>query len=163
MTRMPPAEAKADTLARFADQGLGHINCAQAVVRFAMLVQGYDPDLIDHARYLGGGIAGMGEVCGAVSGSALSLGISAHQRATAEQADPPAPPPPEEPPMPDRIQALMREFTEQFGALRCRDLTGFDLSSPETRDAFHQSDVSRRCADYVGWACDRLAPLLPDA
>jgi C_GCAxxG_C_C family probable redox protein len=161
MTPMSPVEAKTDALARFNDAGPGHINCGQALVRYTLLVRGYDPDLVKTAQFFGGGIAGIGEVCGAVSGAALSLGLCEYHHA-ARKDETPASPGSEQPPMPDRLLELMRGFAQQFGALRCRDLTGCDLTTPEARDAFHNSDVHLRCADFVGWAIDHLTPLLLD-
>ena len=70
-----PAEAKTAALAEFNDPGPAHINCCQAVVRFAVLVLGCDPGLVTVGRYFGGGIAGMGETCGAITGTAMALGM----------------------------------------------------------------------------------------
>ncbi len=61
MPVLTPEQAKAEALARFTDPGPDHINCAQAVVRFALSMLGADDDLMKTARYLGGGVAGMGE------------------------------------------------------------------------------------------------------
>jgi C_GCAxxG_C_C family probable redox protein len=154
MTRLTPQEARADTLARFKDPGPNHVNCSQAVVRFALLVLDMDTDLVTVARYFGGGIAGMGEVCGAVSGAAMALGMRDMDLVV------------ESPELRHRtteqLQELIRSFSDEFGCRRCRDLTGFDLSTPEGHDAFAASDARGRCADYVGWMCDRLAPLLAE-
>jgi C_GCAxxG_C_C family probable redox protein len=155
MTAATPEQAKAETLARFNDQGPGHINCAQAVVTFALLVRGDDPRLVTAARYFGGGVAGMGEVCGAISGTALALGLrdcalddSCQDLAPSTRA---------------ALRELIRDFTQQFGARRCTDLTGCDLSTAEGHETFVASGARERCPGYVGWMCDRLAPLLLDA
>jgi C_GCAxxG_C_C family probable redox protein len=158
-TPLPPEQAKAEALARFADQGPDHINCAQAVLRFALVVMACDPALITTARYFGGGMAGMGEVCGAISGAALALGLrdcdcsaSALGKRGASTDDAAA--------TRTSLQASMREFAAQFGALRCRDLTGCDLTTPEGHDAFVKSGANERCQLFVGWMCDQLLPLL---
>ena len=54
----------------------------------------------------------------------------------------------------------MRDFAGEFGTRRCADLTGHDLSTPEGRELFMKSEIREKCALYVGWVCDRLAPLL---
>lgn len=151
-TPMPPEEAKADALARLADTGPGHIHCSQAVVRFTLLVLGYDPELTTTGRYLGGGVVGMGEACGALTGAALSLGLRDFHL--------PGGAPDLEPPTSETLQELVRGFTREFNARRCIDLTGMDLSTPEGFDAFRQSEAPDRCARCVGWMCDRLLPLL---
>ncbi len=147
-----PAEAKTAALAQFTDPGPGHVNCCQAVVRFAVLVLGCDPELVTVGRYFGGGIAGMGETCGAITGTAMALGMrdmclgepSEDLRAATV----------------DGLRDMVRDFGVTFECRRCADLTGFDLSTPEGHDAFMESDKRGRCADYVGYMCDRLAPLL---
>jgi C_GCAxxG_C_C family probable redox protein len=161
MTQMSPEEAKADTLAHFTDPGPDHINCAQAVLRYALLVRGYDPELVKSAQFFGGGVTGMGEACGAITGSALALGLCEYERMSQGAGTQPAPDP-TKPPLSDRLKALIRGFDQEFGALRCRDLTGYDLSTAEGLKVFHESEDRHRCVDFVGWACDRLTPLLLD-
>ena len=149
---LPPEEAKADALARLADTGPGHIHCSQAVVRFTLLVQGHDPDLTTIGRYLGGGVVGMGETCGALTGAALALGLRDFHL--------PGGAPEIEPPTAERLQELVREFNQKFGSRRCRDLTGMDLSTPDGMEKFFQSENPERCDGYISWMCDRLLPLL---
>jgi C_GCAxxG_C_C family probable redox protein len=155
MTRLTPEQAKLVALARFGEKGPGHINCAQAVVCFALHVMGRDLDLLTVARYFGGGLAGMGETCGALTGTTLALGLR-DLHATEEPDDLAAG-------TRARLQELLSEFTREFGARRCADLTGCDLSTPEGHDAFVASGANERCPQYVGWMCDRLAPMLLDA
>jgi C_GCAxxG_C_C family probable redox protein len=149
-----PAEAKTAALAEFNDPGPAHINCCQAVVRFAALVLGCDPDLVTVGRYFGGGIAGMGEACGAITGSAMALGM--RDLCLGEQVEEFRP----------RTMESLRQAISDFGATftcrRCADLTGFDISTPEGHDAFMASEKRALCVEYVGYMCDRLAPLLTD-
>jgi C_GCAxxG_C_C family probable redox protein len=151
---MSSKQARTDALARYTDPGPTHINCAQTMVRYALLVLGHDLDLLTTARYFGGGMAGMGETCGAITGAALALGLR-DLHPSEEPADLASR-------TRDRLQELIREFAAEFGACRCADLTGFDLSTPEGHKAFVASEAHKRCADYVGWMCDRLGPLLTD-
>lgn len=145
-----PAEAKSESLAMFADQGPGHINCAQTVLRFALLITGNDADHIAIAKQFGGGLAGTGETCGAVTGAALALGLLDHLRG--DSADPAA--------SRAALQSLLSGFTEEFGGLRCRKLTGFDFTTPEGHDAFVASGGMRLCTSFVDWMCDQLTPLV---
>jgi C_GCAxxG_C_C family probable redox protein len=159
MTTGPtPEQAKAEALARFNDPGPDHINCAQAVVCFALLTLGHDPGLLTTARYFGGGVAGMGETCGAITGAALALGLRDMLLTDEAPVD-------LAPITRAYLQELLRDFTLEFGARRCNDLTGIDISTPEGHDAFMASEARGRCKDYVGWMCDQIAPLLldPDA
>jgi C_GCAxxG_C_C family probable redox protein len=151
---MSPSEAKVDVLALFSDQGPGHINCAQAVLRFALLVTGSDTELVALARQFGGGVAGTGETCGAVTGAALALSLRDYQ---APDAVGPAA-------SRKALQDFTGRFAAEFGALRCRDLTGFDLRTPEGHEAFVRAGGSDQCRDFVGWMCDQMLPLVsPEA
>jgi C_GCAxxG_C_C family probable redox protein len=155
MVSIPADQAKAQALAGFQNEGAAHINCGQAVLYFALLRMGEDPEAILLARYLGGGIAGMGEICGALNGSALALGMSdllVLERGGGER-----------PSVAEPLKSILRDFAAEFGSCRCRELTGYDLSSGEGMDAFKKSDIRARCVDYVRWACDRLDPLLEPA
>ena len=82
--------ARAAALAGFADTGPDHLNCAQAVVRFAALLLGAREDSVVLARYMGGGMAGTGEVCGALSGAALSTGLRDQHRGFSPADDVPS-------------------------------------------------------------------------
>jgi C_GCAxxG_C_C family probable redox protein len=99
------------------------------------------------ATPFGGGIGGRGEVCGAVVGSVMAIGLKYGR---------------EEPSQPNKqAYALAREFCRRFeeetGHLYCRDLTGMDLSTPEGLRAYRHSDVPLRvCMPAVG-AAFRLA------
>lgn len=152
MVSIPAEQAKTAALARFQAPPPEHINCGQTVLFYALLRLGEDGEAITHARYFGGGIAGMGEICGVLNGIALALGerdlILAERGMDAPQTTA------------DQLKAILRDFSDEFGSRRCCELTGHDLSTPEGMLAFRMSDIRSRCTDYVVWAIDRLEPLL---
>jgi C_GCAxxG_C_C family probable redox protein len=154
MGSMPPEQARAYALARFRGPEPERINCAQAVLVYALLRLDEDPDTTQ-AKFLGGGVTGMGEICGALSGLALALGVRDQVLATRGVNRPTT--------TANELKALLREFEQRYGSRRCRELTGHDLSTPEGMIAFRMSDIHARCSDYVGWAIDRLEPLLQPA
>lgn len=145
-------EAKAEAVAGFRASGAAHLNCAQAVVFFAMRALGRDPDVIVAARYMGGGMVRLGNVCGAVSGAVLALGLrdltdpEGTERNAAEVTA--------------SLQELIRAFESEFGDTTCRVLTGHDISTREGYKEYAASEAHARCADYVGWVCDRLGAIL---
>jgi C_GCAxxG_C_C family probable redox protein len=98
------------------------------------------------ATPFGGGIGGRGNVCGAVVGSVMAIGLKYGR---------------EEPSQPrDKAYALAQEFCRRFeeemGSLSCRELTGMDLSTPEGHDAFYTSDVPIRVCLRAGGTAFRL-------
>jgi C_GCAxxG_C_C family probable redox protein len=144
-------QAKAQALAGYMDPGPGHLNCAQAVMRFGLLMMDQDPALIRIGSYLGGGMARMGQVCGALSGAAVTLGVR-------EQLDIPGRPKSSE--TFEALQKLVRNFESQFGAVTCRDLLGCDISTPEGFRQAKRARATSRCPEFVAWCCDRLAEML---
>lgn len=146
------SEAKERAMAGFRDPGPAHLNCAQAVVQFATHGLCGDPKSLALARYMGGGSVGMGEMCGAVEGAVLALGLrdylSLSDHPTIDSADK------------EHLQELIRDFRTLFGAATCLGLTGHDISTGEGYERFKADPVSRRCDDYVAWVCDRLGAML---
>jgi hypothetical protein len=155
MPSVSTEQAKAEALARFQDPSPNRINCYQALLCFALLRMGEDPSFVTDARYMGGGVAGMGELCGVLNCIALICGIRDHTLMKRGLREPPS--------AADALKQNIRDFEAEFGARRCRELTGYDLSSPEGMDAFRKSDIRARCSDYLNWAFDRLDPLLAPA
>jgi len=148
--------ARAAALAGFADTGPGHLNCAQAVIRFAALLLGAREDSVVLARYMGGGMAGMGEVCGALSGAVLSLGLRDQHRGFSPANDVPSA-------TKEQLQRLFRRFEAEFGATACRALVGYRLDSAQAFERFRAEGKHRTCEAYVSWTCDQLANILVTA
>jgi C_GCAxxG_C_C family probable redox protein len=105
-------------------------NCAQAVFSAFAARYGLDGNTaLKIASPFGGGMARRGEVCGAVTGALLALGLK-------EGAELPA--------GKDHIYQLagefLRLFQERHGSLLCRDLIGCDISTPSG----HQQAAEKR-------------------
>jgi C_GCAxxG_C_C family probable redox protein len=133
----------------------GH-HCAQAVLA------AYGPDLgLPHeqcfrvAAAFGAGLGRSGDLCGAVSGALLVLGL----RFSSASPDPAAK---------ERTYAVAREFLsafrERFGSLLCRELLGCDLSTPEGWKAAQEADMHHTvCPRFVAGATEILEGLLAPA
>ncbi len=100
-----------------------------------------------------GGIAGQQQApCGAVSASAVCLGLrhrcSLADEDKAEQAR-----------TIGREQAsrLVRSFTETFGTIICRDLLGFDFADEASARQFRESGIwKEKCDKYVQYVIEKL-------
>lgn len=145
-------QAKEEALTGFRARGPEHLNCAQAVVHYAVRRAGRDPRLVLAARFMGGGMARMGHTCGALSGAVLSLGLRDLADPAGRLGDAAA--------ITDDLQALIRDFDQEFAAVSCLELTGHDLSTREGYRAYANSDAQPRCAQYVEWVIDRLSDIL---
>jgi C_GCAxxG_C_C family probable redox protein len=97
-------------------------------------------------------VAGLGEVCGALSGGVLVVGLL-HGRNHADDAD-------SKELTKEKARAFARGFTEVNGALRCRDLLGVDISTDEGLEEYHNRDLRERCSAIVPNAVRVLADVL---
>jgi len=103
-----------------------------------------------------GGIAGQQQAaCGAVSASAICLGLRHRCSLTDEQATKQA-----------RFDAgrdageLVRDFTEKYGTIVCRDLIGLDFSDPEARRQIKELNIfEEKCDKYVQFVIEKLYEL----
>lgn len=107
--------------------------------------QEYDIE-IDHphiAMCLGGGMGFMGEVCGAVSGAVMAIGLVKGPAENQQQFQQTMP----------LAQELRRRFDAEMKTIYCRELTGMDLAAPGGFEAFMKSDIPEKvCAPAVNTA-----------
>jgi len=115
---------------------------------------GIKNDLVPRiATAFAGGMGRSGEVCGAVVGAVMCIGVKYGREEPGQwQQD-------------DAAHALtqrfLRAFRDEMGTINCRELTGFDLSTPDGLKAFRASDVPMRvCLRAVGFAYDKTLKLL---
>jgi C_GCAxxG_C_C family probable redox protein len=105
----------------------GGLNCAQSVF------SAFAPELglgrgkaAMAATAFGGGMARMGETCGAVTGAFMAISLK-HGNSR-----------PRDTQMKERTYEIVREFVQKFkersGSIVCRELLGCDISTPEGRD-----------------------------
>ena len=99
------------------------------------------------ASAFGGGMGGLGSVCGAVSGAMIAIGL-VHGR--------------DEPWQPreqvyDLARKVYRGFQEEMGSTICRDLTGLDLTTPEGVKEIYSSGIGMRVCLPAVAAAYRLA------
>lgn len=142
--------ATAQALAGYLDPGPGHLNCAQAVTLGGLLMTDQDPRLISAANYLGGGVGRIGEACGALTGAAVTLGLRDHFGDEALPKNSGF----------DPFQRLLRDFETEFGALRCRDLLGCDISTAEGFREAKRTQALSQCPKFVEWTIGRIGQML---
>jgi C_GCAxxG_C_C family probable redox protein len=99
-------------------------NCAQAILAAYGPAEGLDEEHCAMiAAPFGGGIARMGETCGAVSGALMVLGL---RYGAATTTDPAA-----KAEMYKRASDFIERFKARNRSATCRDLLGFDISTPQ--------------------------------
>lgn len=129
-------------------------NCAQAVLTAFCEDYGLNRETaLKLAGGFGAGMGRMGEVCGAVTGSFMVLGLKEGQF---RQGDKEAK---------EKTHGLIREFSRQFrdnyGSIKCRDLLGVDLNDPDQlKKATDNGLFHSVCSRYVEGATGILKTLL---
>jgi C_GCAxxG_C_C family probable redox protein len=137
-------------LARF-DEGFA---CSQSVFSAYAPLFDVDPELaLRIAAPFGAGMGLMGEVCGAVSGAFMVLGLKAGNTLAQDQSSK------------QRSYDLAREFAERFrarhGSILCRELLGCAIDTPEGLQAARASGVFEElCPRLVQDSAEIVAELL---
>lgn len=130
-------------------------NCAQAVLTAFGPDSGVpEPVCACLAAPLGGGLARLGETCGAVSGALLVLGLWYGGATTADVA------------AKARMYDLAREFITRFKArhqsIVCRDLLGCDISTVEGWQQMQARKLHETlCPRFVHDAAEILEDMRP--
>lgn len=135
----------------------GGCNCAQAVLTAFAPQLGLSPEVaLKIAAGFGGGLGRSGEVCGALTGAVMVIGLAigssdANDLAAKEKAY-------------ALTRQLMVEFKERQGAVQCRELIGLELSRAEELNQARETQVFRtRCPQFVHAATEIVAGLLDEA
>jgi C_GCAxxG_C_C family probable redox protein len=123
-------------------------NCAQTV--FSLFVEDLGLDektALKISSCFGGGMA-CAETCGAVTGAYMVIGMK-HGHFTSDSV------------AKAKTKALVKQFNEEFkaehGSLICKQLTGFDISTPEGAAAAGANRIhDTKCTEFIKTACNLL-------
>jgi len=130
------------------DNQFSKFNCSQTV--FSLFADELDIDektALKIASGFGGGMA-CAETCGAVTGAYMVIGMK-HGHAVSD---------------PDKkantklqIQKFNQKFKNVHGSLICKELTGYDISTPEGSVAANEKAVFKTlCPKFIKTACHIL-------
>lgn len=128
-------------------------NCSQSIVLTVQeLLDMKDELVLKAATGFGGGVGNMGDMCGALSGGVMAIGLR-YGRSRLEQKE-------EKERTYLYCAEWMRRFTGHFGSGRCRDILKVDLRDPEKRKAYWNVPENRdRCAAQTVGAAARILML----
>jgi len=136
-------------------------NCAESTllqINDSHLLPGFDIAAMRIASNFGGGVAGWGSVCGAVSGAMMALGLihGTDGTETAEEFD--------------RKRARLRGvsqdflgmFEDEFDCIDCMCLLGVDRRTEEGKKKYEEMKQRKetRCDEYVAWASTRILDMI---
>jgi C_GCAxxG_C_C family probable redox protein len=128
-------------------------NCAQSVfAAFATRLGMEESRMLKLASPFGGGVARRGQVCGAVSGGLLALGLARgvddpSGKEAAYQLG----------------QQFLTRFESRHGSILCRELLGVDISSDAGRQTAREKGLFKNlCPHFVGDAVDIVRAMLEE-
>jgi C_GCAxxG_C_C family probable redox protein len=142
---------KPDDAAAYFNEGF---SCSQAVVSSFSEDLGLDQET---ARKIscgfGAGMARSGNICGAVTGAIMVIGLKYGKGTIGDDA------------AKEKTYALVQEFIAKFraknGSINCTELVGYDLRDPEQRKQAHVSGVvAVKCPQFSRDAVEILEKFL---
>ena len=135
--------------AEIAEKNFESYNCAQSVL--SAYAADYDLDKEKALQIAAGFGAGMGrlqEVCGAISGSIMILGLDSHFKES-DSRD-------KNNTVYTKVRSFVKDFTEIKGTITCRELLGCDLSTEEGQAFFKEHNLRSNCREYIRICCELL-------
>ncbi|WP_236005732.1 C-GCAxxG-C-C family protein [Heliomicrobium gestii] len=131
-------------------------NCAQAVIGAFALDCGIDEVTAKKmAAAFGGGIARTGETCGAVTGAMMAIGLRYGQTCGSDSE--------RKEKTYEQVHEFLQRFQARNGLLRCKELLGCDVSTPEGRQQAKDGDYhNTRCPKFVRDSAEILESLLEE-
>jgi C_GCAxxG_C_C family probable redox protein len=134
-------------------RGEVRFNCCESTlmrIDEAHRLPGFGVNVIRIASNFGGGVAGWGGVCGAVSGAVMALGLvygTSGYEAEREFSE-------KRKRLRALTQELMNAFEEEWGHINCYDLLGCNTRTPEGKAKYDEMKAKGllHCDEYVKWA-----------
>lgn len=130
--------------------------CSQSVFTSFSEELGLDRETASKiATPFGGGMSRMGETCGAVTGAFMAIGLK-HGNMSNWKADDP-----QKDKAYDLTKRFVQEFTSIHGSIKCSDLLGCNIGTPEGRQIAKDKDLfTTLCPGFVRDAAIILDKLL---
>ena len=129
-------------------------NCSQSV--FSVFSDDFGiarNDAAKIARGFGGGIARLGEVCGAVSGAVMVLGLKQESGNLKEEE--------KKEDVYDKVNEFVKKFKEKNSSILCKDLLGEDLLTENGRHNAKEKNLHETvCTKLVKDAVEILEEIL---
>ena len=123
-------------------------NCSQAVLSTLGPELGLERETALRVAGMFGGGMNQGEVCGAVSGAFMAIGLTYSKTRDGDEEKR------------DTGYRLTQEFVDQFcarnGSILCRELIGCDISTPEGLAKARETDAFAVCPKLVEHAVEIL-------
>jgi C_GCAxxG_C_C family probable redox protein len=102
------------------------------------------------ATGFGGGVGRNGDMCGALSGAVMTIGLALGRDKAEQSRDP----------CYAAVDRFYTDFVKEFGSSKCRELTGIDLKARVRSRMYHHGMHLERCNLIVAWAARRANEII---
>ena len=127
-------------------------NCAESVL---LAVSGRfnkkSPIIPRVATGFGAGVGRSGQICGALSGAVMAVGLlkgcdkGREEREKRNAAY-------------ESVRQMVEDFEEEFGSSQCRVLTQCDFATEEGKGKYRREELHEKlCPKFIGWCADYVA------
>ncbi len=107
------------------------------------------------ATAFGAGVARHGEICGALVGAAMALGLKSGREDAEDVATRNA--------LYDKTDRLIGEFEQEFDTVRCIELTECDMTTPEGLAKSKELDLHHKvCPRFVAFVAKHASMLMTE-
>jgi C_GCAxxG_C_C family probable redox protein len=133
-------------------------NCAESVLlvlsrQLRKKMKGVGPAIPRIATGFGGGVGRNGDICGALAGGVMALGLALGRDRKEQSRDP----------CYSAVDRFYSEFVRKFGTCRCSELTGVDLKTPDGLKMHQDRIHTERCSPIVAWAAENASRIIGEA
>lgn len=135
--------SKKDTVTRAVQYAEKGFLCSEAVLLALSEAQNITSEIIPRiATGFGAGISRHGEVCGALSGAVMGLGLRFGRSQVSETPQDTSPF--------QFGQTIVNLFVSRFGHLRCSDILDLDITSDEGRKQYREQNLwESKCRELI--------------
>lgn len=132
---------------------MDNFNCAESVIAGIASELEVGSEVIPKiASGFGGGFSKHGEICGALSGAVMGLGLKYGRTTPDEEA---------KANLYNMVGRLWTEFEKEFGTTKCKELIGCDMMTEEGMREFKSKDIHHNvCHRFVTWCTERAMAYL---
>jgi C_GCAxxG_C_C family probable redox protein len=102
------------------------------------------------ATGFGGGVGRNGDICGALSGGVMAIGLALGRDKEEQSRDP----------CYAAVDRFYTDFVKEFGSSKCRELTGINLKAPVESETYRDRAHLERCKLIVAWAARRANEII---
>jgi C_GCAxxG_C_C family probable redox protein len=134
----------------------GGFNCAESTLLSVTDSLGINNELIPKvATGFGGGFGRNSQICGAISGAVLAIGIKFGRNDINDSKSKDL--------AYEKVRIFMKEFEDEFNSMICKELTGCDLRTREGIEKYNKENKhSLDCSKYVAFAAKKAFEMIKE-